>query len=39
MTPISPDVNPFTLALLALLGLAVFGWLLLVPGGAPTPIG
>ncbi len=36
--PSTPVVNPFTLVLLALVGLALFGWSAFLPGGAPIPL-
>lgn len=32
-----PDVNPFTLLVLLLVGFALFGWALMVPGSGPVP--
>ncbi len=31
-----PDVNPFTLLVLLLVGFALFGWALMVPGSGPV---
>lgn len=36
--PTSPIVNPFTLVLLALTGLVLFGVSAFQPGGAPIPL-
>jgi hypothetical protein len=36
--PSAPIVNPFTAALMALVALILFGWTLLLPGGAPIAI-
>jgi hypothetical protein len=39
MSPIHPDVNPFTPILLAVAGLVLFGWSAFLPAGAPVPLG
>jgi hypothetical protein len=36
--PTSPAVNPFTLLLLALVALVLFGWSTVLPGGGPVPL-